>query len=260
MRLGRTKAGAPASICNGVLQAEGMRRRVQVVAGLVALAGLALPAAAQRARHMAPAGTRIVRVSQPLNVTTARAADIVDSIGIPSSASVSALINGGFPASGFGFDFTHFAAVNRNLGIRALIDPVTQLQLSLARQLRREAAVFPVALPTIINNNVNQIFLTLPPPVVIIEQPQVIEVPVERGDPPRASNEPAAPPAPELGELVFIRKDGSLVFAVGYSVVNERIIYVTREGIRRSFSLSDLDAESTRLMNEERGTSLRLPV
>jgi hypothetical protein len=163
---------------------------------------------------------------------------------------------------GFGFDFTHHAAVNRNLGVRAIIDPATQHQLALARAIRRETPVFPTVLPFVVNTNVNQIFITTPPPVVIVQQPAVVEVPVERAERAetvRTESAPAPQPVAELGELVLIRNDGRVVFAVAYSVVNGRLVYVTREGLRRSFPLAELDADATLQMNEERGTSLRLP-
>ena len=225
--------------------AESMRKALQLVFGLAALAALALPAAAQRI-----ATGPVVRAGQPFGTIT-----------IPSST-VSTLLDGSFPVPGFGFDYTHLAAVNRDLGVRAIIDPATQHQLALARELRREAPAFPTVLPLVVNTNVNQIFITMPPPVVIVQQPAVIEVPagrVERQEAVRIEAALAPQPVAELGELVLIRNDGRVVFAVGYSVVNGRLIYVTREGLRRSFPLAELDADATLQMNEERGTSLRLP-
>ena len=222
-----------------------MRKALQLVIGLTALAALALPAAAQRI-----ATGPIVRAGQPF-----------DSIAIPS-ATISTLLEGSFPVPGFGFDYTHHAAVNRDLGVRAIIDPAIQHQLALARQIRRETPAFPIALPLVLNTNVNQIFITTPPPVVIVQQPSVVEVPVERverQEVARIEAPPAPQPVVELGELVLIRKDGRTVFAVAYSVVNGRLVYVTREGFRRSFPLAELDADATLQMNEERGTSLRLP-
>jgi len=223
-----------------------MRKALQIVFVLAALAALAMPAAAQRI------------ATGPIG----RAGRAFNAISSPS-ATVSTLLNGSFPVPGFGFDYTHFAAVNRNLGTRALIDPATQQQLALAREIRRETPTFPVSLPIVVSSNVNQIFITMPPPVVIVQQPAAVEAPAERRDAPATVQE-AAPPAPaqpvaELGELVLIRKDGRVVFAVGYSIINSRLVYVTREGIRRSFPLADLDGEATVQMNEERGTSLRLP-
>ncbi len=222
-----------------------MRKALQLVFGLAALATLVMPAEAQRI-----ATGPIVRAGQPLSTVT-----------IPS-ATVSTLLDGSFPVPGFGFDYTHHAAVTRDLGIRAIIDPATQHQLALARAIRRETPIFPTVLPIVINTNVNQIFITTPPPVVIVQQPAMVEIPVERVERQEAVRIEAPPtpqPVAELGELVLIRKDGRVFFAVAYSVVNGRLVYVTREGLRRSFPLAELDADATLQMNEERGTSLRLP-
>lgn len=224
-----------------------MRKTLQLVFALAVLAALALPAAAQRV-----ATGPVVRAGQPLGTIT-----------ISPSATVSTLLDGSFPVPGFGFDYVHHAAVNRNLGTRALIDPATQHQLALARAIRRETPASSFVLPLVLNTNVNQIFISPPPPVVIVQQPAVIEAPVPSIRDAQPSPTIEAPPAPqpvaELGELVLIRNDGRVVFAVAYSVVNGRLVYVTREGFRRSFPLAELDADATLQMNEERGTSLRLP-
>lgn len=175
--------------------------------------------------------------------------------------SVGSLI-GAFPVPGFGFDFTHFAAVNRNLGIRALIDPATQLQLALARQILRETPFFPFV-PAFPFNSAGVVVVPQPQ-VVILQQPVPIEereervrqAEVEAQPQPRREPEPVA----ELGELILVRSDGKVLFAVAFSQVNDRLVYVTREGIRRSFPISELDRDATQQMNEERGTSLRLPI
>ena len=46
---------------------------------------------------------------------------------------------------------------------------------------------------------------------------------------------------------------------MAFSIRDAELVYITPEGIRRSLLLSDLDLEFTRRLNEERGTSLRLP-
>lgn len=249
-----------------------MTRRLQLALGFLLLTGVCADAQAQRHTRRepwivsAPAGTQFVRA--PLSGTTGLqnlqpSGTVVTPI-IPSGSTVSTLINGGFPVPGFGFDYTHFAAVNRNLGVRALIDPVTQHQLALARAIRRETPVgaVPIAFPAVVNNI--QIVVMQQPPVVILPQ-QTYDEPerVERVryvEPEPASaalREPA--PVAELGEIVLIRNDGTLVFAVAFSTHGDRLVYVTREGIRRSFLLRDLDMDATRQMNAERGTTLRLP-
>lgn len=76
--------------------------------------------------------------------------------------------------------------------------------------------------------------------------------------PPPANAEPQAP-LPDVGQFVLVRLDGQVIFASAFMVANGRVTYVTREGIRRSFPISELDKDATRQMNEANGTSVSLP-
>ena len=67
------------------------------------------------------------------------------------------------------------------------------------------------------------------------------------------------PLPPEQPEYVFVRQDGSLIFAVAYSLINDRLQYVTAEGLRRTIPLNTLDFGATQQFNEQRGVSIRLP-
>ncbi|GEM_PF-2519220 len=244
---------------------------------------LAVCAAAEAQRHrpreatitvVAPSGPRVVSTG---DATRALAAS--GTVAAPRGSNVEALLHG-FPAPGLGFDFTHHAAVNRNLGTRALIDPVTQLRLQQAREIRRQTpfvpvpAVFPASI-----NNFQVIVLNQPPPVVVLQVPAAEEPErederfervrylerVREPEPPRSRPAPVDAPAPssarlrESSDLVLIRKDGTIAFAVGFLLREDKLIYVTREGFRLSMLLSLLDVDATREMNESLGTTLRLP-
>ena len=185
-------------------------------------------------------------------------------------ATVRNLLEGSFPVPGLGFDYTHLAAVNRNLDTRALIDPVTQQRLALARQIRRETPAgpvipfFPIAPQVIVVQS--------PPPVIVLQQgaQEVDEGPIMRAERVRATSREreaemevpavrAVEPHRVLDEYVLVRKDGSVIHMVAFSARDARIIYVTREGLRRSVAVADLDAEATTLRNEERGAEVKLP-
>jgi hypothetical protein len=260
-----------------------MKRLTQFA--VVAVAALAVcPAAeAQRRRPhettvtvVAPNGPHVLSTREATRTLAANGTVAVAS----SSANVESLLNG-FPAPGLGFDYTHHAAVNRNLGTRALIDPLTQLRLAQAREIRRETPFIavPAVLPAIINN-VQVIVLNQPPQVVVVQVPAAGENDDDRDEdrvervryverirepePQGARDDPAAvatspPPRRESSEMVFIRKDGTLAFAVGYLLREDKLIYVTREGHRYSLLLSLLDVDATREMNESLGTTLHLP-
>jgi hypothetical protein len=69
---------------------------------------------------------------------------------------------------------------------------------------------------------------------------------------------PSAAPA-ESEEFVFVRRDGTLFFAVGYTWENGTLRYVTNQGLRRTVTQDALDLDATRQFNEQRGLSFQLP-
>lgn len=70
----------------------------------------------------------------------------------------------------------------------------------------------------------------------------------------------SAGPAPQtVSEFVFVRRDGSLFFAVAYSWVNDKLQYVNQDGLRRIVPLDSLDLGATQQFNDQRGVSIRLP-
>ena len=89
--------------------------------------------------------------------------------------------------------------------------------------------------------------------------------PVERPSRSRARasapEESLAPPAPQpdAEQYVFVRRDGSLVFAVAYTWDNGSLRYVTPEGFRRTIAPDSLDLAATQQFNEQRGLTFRSP-
>jgi len=72
-----------------------------------------------------------------------------------------------------------------------------------------------------------------------------------------SESQPAAD-IPDVGNFIFIRRDGSVLFASMFSVVGAQLQYVTPEGIRRTMAISDLDSDATQQMNEARGTTVQI--
>jgi hypothetical protein len=70
------------------------------------------------------------------------------------------------------------------------------------------------------------------------------------------SNPPEAPPS----EFVFVRRDGTVFFAVAYSWVNGGLQYVTQDGMRTLVSTTTLDLDATTQFNEQRGLAFHSPV
>lgn len=54
-------------------------------------------------------------------------------------------------------------------------------------------------------------------------------------------------------EFVFVRRDGTLFFAVAYAWENGTLRYVTSEGLRHSVAREALDLSATQQFNEQRG-------
>jgi hypothetical protein len=90
---------------------------------------------------------------------------------------------------------------------------------------------------------------------------------VEASEPPRTERAPIvaearprydAAPAPSA-EYTFVRRDGTVFFAVAYSWVNGNLQYVTSDGFRKLVSTITLDLDATTRFNEQRGVAFRSP-
>jgi len=66
-------------------------------------------------------------------------------------------------------------------------------------------------------------------------------------------------PAEPDPEYVFVRRDGTVFFAVAFTFDNTNLRYVTRDGFRKTTPLASLDLAATQQFNEQRGLSPRLP-
>ena len=81
-------------------------------------------------------------------------------------------------------------------------------------------------------------------------------------DRPRNVNRPPMEqPGPQANvpEYVFVRRDGTVFFAVAYSWDQGSLRYISSEGTRRSVSRDTLDLKATEEFNEQRGLTFRSP-
>jgi hypothetical protein len=110
------------------------------------------------------------------------------------------------------------------------------------------------------------------PSSTVIEQAPASEAPPEEAVEPEAQEstrrvryrepapaEPAAEAQAESEQYVFVRRDGTVFFAVAYSWDNQTLRYVTQEGLRRSVTREALDLVATQQFNEQRGVNFHLP-
>ena len=115
----------------------------------------------------------------------------------------------------------------------------------------------------------------MPTSPVVVEEAAVPEAPRDEGaeaevvEAPRRARVIQSTPVPEVEapstvtreteQFVFVRRDGTVFFAVAYAWENGTLRYVTSEGLRRSLARDALDLDATQQFNEQRGLSFRSP-
>jgi hypothetical protein len=95
-------------------------------------------------------------------------------------------------------------------------------------------------------------------PVFVVPQPPQQPQPTAQAPAVATPQIPPSPP-PELGQLILVRRDGQIIMAVAFTVRNGQLTYISNDGTRRSFPVSELDKDATRQMNDANGTSVALP-
>lgn len=167
---------------------------------------------------------------------------------------------------GLGFDFEHLAAISGNLAEKALIDPATQAELALAERFNRgvgESAFFlsgyggeaPVSYDS------PEAQPQPAPQIIIVQPPATAPVGQASGQAaPRAEQEAAPAPLPEASDFLLVLKNGAMVSAVAFTRQGDQLVYVTKEGNRRTMSVSGIDTDATSKVNEARGTPLKLSI
>lgn len=182
----------------------------------------------------------------------------LDSLNFGGALTVQQLLD---PFPGFGFNFEHLSAIDQDIAIKALIDPVTQARLRIALRLSRLNGFAPgaylldgggyYAVPT---DNEQQ--PQAQQPVIVVQQ-----APQQAAPPEMAAAEPGpeAAPLPDEGEFTLVTRQGVQIDALAFTIMNDKIVYITPAGGRRSMAVSDLDSSATIHLNQERGTPIQLP-
>ena len=73
------------------------------------------------------------------------------------------------------------------------------------------------------------------------------------------SAETASSAASDNEEFVFVRRDGTVFFAVAYAWEKGTLRYITSQGLRRTVTQDALDLDATRQFNEQRGLNFHSP-
>ena len=162
---------------------------------------------------------------------------------------------------GLGFDYVHLAAVGGHPNVRVsrgdrdrngFITPIFTGIVPFYSSIDDEYSYGEPQQPSVV-------VVQQPPQTIVVQSPPQQDPAAQPPAPAPAAGAAPAAPLPDLGEFVFLRRDGRAMFAVAFTTANDRLTYVTREGVRRSFPMSELDKDATLQMNEANGTTLVLP-
>jgi hypothetical protein len=207
--------------------------------------------------------------------TVPRADGIGGSAGFGGSEGLESLLN---LTPNNGFDYQFLNSINSDLAMKALVDPVTQLEIAQAVRINRAlgggvsagayilggGGYYPPAESDVDQGQAPapEDAEASPAPAPAQQQPQIIvlqQAPQSSAQQDR-EDENAATQIPDEGQFTLVLNDGKQIQAVAFTHSNDRIIYITPEGGRASIASSDLDADATVRVNQQRGTPLQLPL
>jgi len=244
-----------------------MGRKFAVVAALMALWILPAHAQSRAGAHAVaspfPVSAHPVRsIPSPIRPHPVRPPVATSNPGLTvtsySAGALQSLL--GCPVAGIESDSSNWAALNGNLAVRALIDPATQYEIAQAvRQCGATAGVAPLLYPSYAAPIVLETPMAAPQPDPAPEAPLIAAAPPAEEPPAQDQTVAREQHLPDPGEFVLVQRDGRLLFAVGFTSGPGQVVYVTKEGVRRSISLDQLDVDATLRMNEVRGSSIQLP-
>ncbi len=158
--------------------------------------------------------------------------------------------DGGYPVPGLGFDYPHFAAVHPGIFNHhfrgGTIVPFIGGGIFVPVEYFGESAPVPEQ-PAESNEEPEQ---------ARAQQPDYSAPSATETWRQRTVANTSVPPSPEF---IFVRRDGSVFFAVAFSWTNGNLQYITQEGLRKVVPLTALDLDATSQFNEQRGLSFRSP-
>jgi hypothetical protein len=169
-----------------------------------------------------------------------------------------------------GFSFQHLSAINQDLGIKAVIDPVTEWKLAIAERVLRDRSRFAGAgfylldgggTYAVPDDSALNDSAPAQQPDQSTQQPQVIVVQAPSSQ--QSADQPGpedSAPLPDVGQFTLVLQNGTQLQAVAFTRMNDRIVYITADGSRRTIAIADLNSDATVRVNEERGTPLQFPL
>ncbi|HKQ87687.1 MAG TPA: hypothetical protein VJS43_13070 [Candidatus Acidoferrales bacterium] len=171
------------------------------------------------------------------------------------------------PVPPYGFNYEYLNAIDKDLNIKAVIDPATQLAL-------REAARFgcsgfagggyiiwdgggyaPVEQ---VEEQPQESAPASQPQVIVVQVPAAAQSAPAKAPAAAQTEEEQAPPLPDIGQFILVMRDGTQLKAAAFTRSNDQIIYITPDGVRHNMAVTDLDTDATLRVNSERGSQLQL--
>ena len=67
-------------------------------------------------------------------------------------------------------------------------------------------------------------------------------------------------PLRDVGSFTLVTREGYHLDAVAFTRLNDRLVYITPDGGRRTIAFRDLDIDSTQRLNQELGTPIEIPL
>lgn len=217
--------------------------------------GVAVPRARINTAAPAPTHSRIV---------TAPAGEFGNTLGSSSGETLQELLD---PVPGLGFDYAHIAALDRDLDIKAVIDPETEWRLAVAERVLRDTGGFSSPGYYLLDGGGTYVMPAEPvspttEPQQESQQPQIIvlQEPAQKAaeqSTPAVETQPSAP-VPDVGNFTLVLRDGKKIQVIAFTRAGDRIVYITSDGARHTVAASDLDAKATERINQDSGTQFTL--
>jgi hypothetical protein len=198
-------------------------------------------------------------IPSPRNITP-HVTQVAPGVFVMNGLTLDQVLSNNVP--GLGFDYAHLAAISGNLGVEALINPATEADIALAEKLGRLqggaiGGFYPYfggggEAPVVAEQPAEDTQSPQQQPIIIVQQPASSTAAPDQSFDTAASNSAATDPS----EFILVKKDGTQVLAGAYSLQKDQIVYITKEGAKRTMLLSELDKDATEFINQERGTSV----
>lgn len=170
------------------------------------------------------------------------------------------------PVPGLGFNYAHVAALDRDLDIKAVIDPETQWRLAVAERVLRDTGGFASPGFFLLDGGGAYIMpaesapeeqpqQSQPPEVIVLQQPAQNSAEAE---PAPAAAPPPSAPIPDVGNFTLVLRNGKKIEVVAFTRTGDRLAYITADGERHTIATSAVDAAATQRVNEDSGKQLTL--